>query len=174
MPLDLMPSATGAPAPEAPRQAAPGRRQRPRLHRRRVAALGRGHRSLRGADRPRRNDCRRSRRLPGRTPGGSICRAGTVVPGFNDSHVHLVDGGTELTERRSARREERRRRWPRGIARAARKQPKGRWILGGFWDHERWPGQQLPTRALIDAVTPDNPVFVQRLDGHMGWPTAWR
>src|SRR3954470_13117739 len=91
----------------------------------------------------------------------------TVIPGFNDSHVHLVDGGTELTEvdlrdaKSGAEAAAR-------IAAFAKKQPKGRWILGGFWDHERWPGQQLPTRALIDAVTPDNPVFVQRLDGHMG------
>jgi predicted amidohydrolase YtcJ len=54
------------------------------------------------------------------------------------------------------------------IADFVRTQPKGRWILGGFWDHESWPDKTLPTRALIDAVTPDNPVFVQRLDGHMG------
>ena len=45
--------------------------------------------------------------------------------------------------------------------------PKGRWITGGYWDHEAWPGKALPTRALLDAVTPDHPVFVQRLDGHM-------
>jgi hypothetical protein len=91
----------------------------------------------------------------------------TVVPGFNDSHVHLIDGGTELTEvdLRNAKS-------PAEVARLiadfVKTQPKGRWILGGFWDHESWPGQALPTRALIDPVTPDNPVFIQRLDGHMG------
>jgi predicted amidohydrolase YtcJ len=91
----------------------------------------------------------------------------TVVPGFNDSHVHLIDGGTELTEvdLRNAKS-------PAEVATLiagfAKTQPKGRWILGGFWDHESWPEKKLPTRALIDAVTPDNPVFVQRLDGHMG------
>ena len=47
------------------------------------------------------------------------------------------------------------------------KQPKGRWILGGEWDHENWTPNNLPTAAMIDAVTPDNPVFVSRLDGHM-------
>jgi predicted amidohydrolase YtcJ len=91
----------------------------------------------------------------------------TVVPGFNDSHVHLVDGGTELTEvdLRNAKS-------PQEVAKLiadfVKTQPKGRWILGGFWDHESWPDKTLPTRALIDAVTLDNPVFVQRLDGHMG------
>jgi predicted amidohydrolase YtcJ len=95
----------------------------------------------------------------------------TAVPGFNDSHVHLIDGGTELTEvdLRNAKS-------PQEVAKLiadfVRTQPKGRWILGGFWDHESWPDKTLPTRALIDAVTPDNPVFVQRLDGHMGLANA--
>ena len=89
-----------------------------------------------------------------------------VVPGFNDSHVHLVDGATALVEVDL-----------RGAASAAdlgarlqgyaKTQPKGRWILGGYWDHEAWPEKSLPTRADIDALTPDHPVFVQRLDGHM-------
>src|SRR5439155_11046073 len=43
----------------------------------------------------------------------------------------------------------------------------GRWITGGDWDHERWPDAKLPTKDLIDRYTPDTPVFVNRLDGHM-------
>jgi predicted amidohydrolase YtcJ len=91
----------------------------------------------------------------------------TVLPGFNDSHVHLIDGGTQLVEvnLRDARTPQ------EAAARLAafvKTQPKGRWILGGFWDHEAWPEKVLPTRALIDSVTPDNPVFIQRIDGHMG------
>jgi predicted amidohydrolase YtcJ len=49
----------------------------------------------------------------------------------------------------------------------ARKLPKGRWILGGDWDHERWPDAPLPTKDMIDGATPANPVWVNRLDGHM-------
>ena len=44
----------------------------------------------------------------------------------------------------------------------------GEWILGGDWDHEKWPGTPLPRKEWIDSVTPNNPVFVSRLDGHMG------
>ena len=55
----------------------------------------------------------------------------------------------------------------RRLGEYARKLPKGRWILGGDWDHERWPGAPLPTKEMIDAATPDHPVFVNRLDGHM-------
>jgi predicted amidohydrolase YtcJ len=91
----------------------------------------------------------------------------TVLPGFNDSHVHLIDGGTQLVEvnLRDARTPED---TAARLAAYVKTQPKGRWILGGFWDHEAWPQKALPTRALIDAVTPDNPVFIQRIDGHMG------
>jgi predicted amidohydrolase YtcJ len=46
--------------------------------------------------------------------------------------------------------------------------PAGRWITGGDWDHERWPGSPLPRREWIDSVSADRPVFVSRLDGHMG------
>ena len=61
----------------------------------------------------------------------------------------------------------RRKKWRRGLHDYASKIPKGRWILGGDWDHEKWPGAPLPTKEMIDAATPDNPVFVNRLDGHM-------
>ena len=49
----------------------------------------------------------------------------------------------------------------------AAKLPPGRWITGGDWDHESWPGANLPTKELIDRYTPNTPVFVNRLDGHM-------
>src|SRR5204863_3757178 len=42
----------------------------------------------------------------------------------------------------------------------------GEWITGGDWDHTLWPGQPLPRHEWIDSVTPANPVFVSRLDGH--------
>ena len=56
----------------------------------------------------------------------------------------------------------------RRIKEFAATKPKGTWILGGDWDHERWPGTPLPRRDWLDSVTPDHPVFVSRLDGHMG------
>ena len=89
-----------------------------------------------------------------------------VTPGFNDSHVHFLDGGMGLAsvQLRDARTPEEFRDRIRDFA---AKLPKGRWILNGNWDHENWTPPNLPTRRLIDAVTPDNPVFINRLDGHM-------
>jgi len=92
---------------------------------------------------------------------------GLVVPGFMDDHVHFLDGGFQLASvdlRDAESPEEFTRRLQ---AFAAERQP-GEWITGGDWDHERWPGAPLPRREWIDSVTPNNPVFISRLDGHMG------
>jgi hypothetical protein len=89
-----------------------------------------------------------------------------VVPGFNDAHVHFLAGGSGLlsVDLRAARDEAD---LARRLGEFARGLPKGSWILNGNWDHEAWPSRTLPTRAAVDAATPDHPVFVNRLDGHM-------
>ncbi len=90
----------------------------------------------------------------------------TVFPGFNDAHVHFLMGGFSLAnvDLRDARSPAE---MARRLGEYARKLPGGRWILGGDWDHEKWPGAPLPTKEMIDGATPDHPVFVTRLDGHM-------
>ena len=89
-----------------------------------------------------------------------------VLPGFNDAHVHFLGTGEQLSsvDLRTAKTPEE---FVQRIKDFAAKLPKGRWIQGGQWDHENWKPNNLPTAAMIDAVTPDNPVFVNRLDGHM-------
>lgn len=89
-----------------------------------------------------------------------------VVPGFMDGHLHFLSGGYQLSsvDLRPANS-------PAEFiatlkAFAAERRP-GEWILGGDWDHERWEGAPLPRREWIDSVTPNNPVLVSRLDGHM-------
>ena len=89
-----------------------------------------------------------------------------VLPGFNDSHVRFLSGGFQLSSvdlRDAGTPQELAQR----IRRFAEKLPAGGWITGGDWDHERWPDAKLPTKDLIDTFTPDTPVFVNRLDGHM-------
>lgn len=90
----------------------------------------------------------------------------TIIPGFNDAHVHFLETGQQLSsvDLRDAKTPEE---FVKRIRDFAAKLPKGRWILGGKWDHENWKPNTLPTAALIDAATPDNPVFIDRLDGHM-------
>ncbi|MBS1853596.1 MAG: amidohydrolase family protein [Acidobacteria bacterium] len=89
-----------------------------------------------------------------------------LLPGFNDAHVHFVSGGmqldsVQLNDATSAQK------FARRIGERARQIPKGQWILNGTWDETKWTPATLPTRELIDALTPDNPVLVSRYDGHM-------
>lgn len=88
-----------------------------------------------------------------------------AVPGFIDSHVHFVEGGAMLAsvQLHDARSKAD---FVAAVAAYARTVPRGAWILGGRWDHTLWGGE-LPDRSWIDAVTPDNPVWVERVDGHM-------
>ena len=88
-----------------------------------------------------------------------------VTPGFIDTHVHFVVGGFRLASvqlRDAASRAE----LVSRLEAFAATVPAGTWITGGDWDHTLWGGE-LPTRAWIDTVTPDHPVWIDRLDGHM-------
>ena len=89
-----------------------------------------------------------------------------VVPGFNDSHVHFLQGGSALSGVQLGDADTPAE-FSRRIGAYARTLPKGAWIGDGNWDHQRWKPAELPTHQLIDEVTPDNPVMVWRLDGHM-------
>ena len=88
-----------------------------------------------------------------------------VTPGFIDTHVHFISGGFNLSSvlLRDAPTPQA---FIDRIAEFARDLEPGVWILGGDWDHEQWGGE-LPRRDWIDSVTTDNPVWVNRLDGHM-------
>ena len=90
---------------------------------------------------------------------------GLVLPGFTDGHTHFIDGGFQLASvdlRNAATPKE----FIRRIKDYAKTLKPGEWITGGDWDHTLWPGQPLPHHEWIDSVTPSNPVFVNRLDGH--------
>ncbi len=89
-----------------------------------------------------------------------------VVPGFNDAHVHFFWGGqglasVQLTDAHS------RQEFVERIAAFAKRRPAGEWIVDGNWDEQKWSPVELPSHAWIDAVTPNNPVWLQRSDGHM-------
>ncbi|HEY2781184.1 MAG TPA: amidohydrolase [Steroidobacteraceae bacterium] len=89
-----------------------------------------------------------------------------LLPGFNDSHLHFSDGGAslssvQLTQVTSLKE------FVQRIAEHAAHVPKGEWIRNGEWDETKWSPAKLPTRADIDSVTPDNPVAIDRYDGHM-------
>lgn len=100
----------------------------------------------------------RTRRLE--LPAGAC-----LLPGFIDSHAHLLGlgralleldlGGTRSFDEVVARTRER-----------ARTTPPGRFIVGRGWDQNRWPEKSFPNHAALSAAVPDHPVLLTRVDGH--------
>jgi len=90
----------------------------------------------------------------------------TIIPGFIDAHIHFLELGQTLTsvQLRDAKTPEE---FAERIKNYASTIKSGEWVLGGTWDHENWGGE-LPRKEWIDEAIPDNPVWVGRLDGHMG------
>jgi predicted amidohydrolase YtcJ len=89
-----------------------------------------------------------------------------LLPGFNDSHVHFVDGGlsldsVQLNDATSAAE------FARRTGEQVKKTPRGEWVTSGDWDETKWTPAAMPSKELIDPVSPDTPVFVSRYDGHM-------
>src|SRR5947207_13296037 len=96
---------------------------------------------------------------------------GLVMPGFADGHTHFIDGGFQLASvdlRNAATPQE----FVRRLKEYAAHARPGEWITGGDWDHTLWRGAPLPHHEWIDSVTPNSPVFVSRLDGHMALANA--
>ena len=86
-----------------------------------------------------------------------------VLPGFIDTHTHLLDLGDSLNLA-SVRS---RRQFSTRIATAAADRPASSWLLGREWDQRLW-GDTLPHRDWIDRVTPNHPVWLLQRDQQMG------
>ncbi|MCL6623513.1 MAG: amidohydrolase family protein, partial [Fimbriimonadales bacterium] len=83
--------------------------------------------------------------------GGAV-----VIPGLIDSHVHMLSGGTMLTQlqlRDATDKED----FIRRVEEWTKKLKPGEWVLGGRWSVESWANPESPTKEWIDPVTPENP-----------------
>jgi predicted amidohydrolase YtcJ len=95
----------------------------------------------------------------------------SVTPGLADGHAHLYGLGVAL-ESVSLRGIGSESEAAAVIAEAAVGRPVGEWITGRGWDQNLWSPQTFPTRAALDAVVPDHPVAVRRVDGHALWANS--
>ncbi|MBI5763399.1 MAG: amidohydrolase [Planctomycetes bacterium] len=111
------------------------------------------------------NDQSEATRLAGANAIHHDANSARIIPGMIDSHLHLISGGLQLS-RIQLRDVPNRDAFVAAIAERAKKTPKGEWILGGRWSTESWPDPAQPCKEWIDAVTPNNPVLLSRMDGH--------
>ena len=94
-----------------------------------------------------------------------------MLPGFIDAHVHFINGGNYLSglnlrnaKSVSAFIE---------ILKEFTKNKKDEWITGGSWDHEQWDETILPDKEMIDPFTSELPVFIERMDKHVGLANSY-
>ena len=94
-------------------------------------------------------------------------RGETILPGFQDAHIHPIYGGLlefkcnlhglpDLASYLSA------------IGAFADAHPDAAWIAGDGWDYPIFPGGR-PTRDMLDVMVMDRPVFITAYDGHSAW-----
>jgi predicted amidohydrolase YtcJ len=91
-----------------------------------------------------------------------------VIPGMIDAHAHVMGIGfaaltLDLSETTSLADAQAR------ITAYAAQNPGKKWIIGGGWNQEKWGLGRFPTAAELDAVVPNRPVWLDRVDGHAGW-----
>jgi predicted amidohydrolase YtcJ len=97
-------------------------------------------------------------------------KGGSVLPGFNDAHAHILSGGLSLGEidlleaNTLADVETSIRTW-------AALNPDREWVTGRGWHYDVFPGG-LPTRQILDALVPDRPAYLISYDGHSGWANS--
>ncbi|MBY0504928.1 MAG: amidohydrolase [Bryobacteraceae bacterium] len=97
-------------------------------------------------------------------------KGAAIIPGMIDSHTHLRGLGDLLTSN-----DFRRFKSPGEIALSLKQKADSAanttWITGRNWDQANW-GDRMPGKADLDAVLPNHPVFLRRVDGHAGWANS--
>jgi len=106
-------------------------------------------------------------RFVGKSTNVIDAKGKTVVPGLIDAHAHMIALGhsfpwLDLRGVSSIKEIQRK------LNAKVRKAEKGKWILGRGWDQDRLKEGRFPTRWDLDKVSPDNPVLLSRVCGHVG------
>lgn len=97
-------------------------------------------------------------------------KGAAVIPGLIDSHGHMRGLGG-LLESRDLRHVKTVAEIAAYVKEQAAQRAPGEWVVGRNWDQTNWGGQ-FPTAKDLDAVAPDRPVFLTRVDGHAGWANS--
>jgi len=93
------------------------------------------------------------------------CSGNLVLPGLIDAHAHLHSLGDELTYLNVTGTSSYQEIIGRVTARVKTSEP-GEWIVGGRWDQNDWEDKSFPVHIPLSEVSPDNPVYLNRIDGN--------
>jgi hypothetical protein len=89
-----------------------------------------------------------------------------LMPGFNDAHTHLGSAGSDKLSLDLKGTDSLAELQQRVRIAVAQHKP-GEWVVGSGWDQTRWPEKTFPNRQLLDEVSPNNPVFLVHISGHV-------
>jgi len=95
-------------------------------------------------------------------------KEGVAIPGLIDAHTHFSSGGQSLIEL-SFRGVDSIEKVQSMITARIKELPPGTPVFGRDYDQTLFPGQKWPDRADLDPVSPQNPVVIERVDGHSVW-----
>jgi len=95
-----------------------------------------------------------------------------VTPGLIDSHGHMAGLGSYASGRLDLHDAKSFDDVVKAVKAAVAKAKPGEWILGGRWDQSLWGQKEFPSHEKLSAVSPDNPVWLDRVDGHAGLANA--
>ena len=95
-----------------------------------------------------------------------------LIPGLNDAHIHFMGGGSSLMQL-DFRYVHDTDTIKQMVADAVEHAKPGELINGRGWEHETFPDKKWPTKEILDAVAPDNPVALRRADGHSVWVNSY-
>ncbi|MEO6811709.1 MAG: amidohydrolase family protein, partial [Isosphaeraceae bacterium] len=94
-----------------------------------------------------------------------------ATPGLVDAHGHITSLGSAADELELRGVDN-----PEAVAERVKQwiadRPDGDWVIGNNFDQSLWPGGQFASSAVLDAVAPDRPVWLIRVDGHAGWANS--
>ncbi len=90
-----------------------------------------------------------------------------ILPGFQDSHIHLVMGGLELSQC-NLNGLKTREQVLAAVAAYAAAHPEKTWIEGAGWELPLFPAAN-PDKSELDRLVPDRPAFLGAADGHSAW-----
>ena len=95
-----------------------------------------------------------------------------VIPGLNDAHIHFTSGGQSMMNL-DFRYVHDVKTIQKMVAEKVAQSKSGELISGRGWEHETFPDKKWPTKEILDAVSPNNPVRLSRADGHSVWVNSY-